>query len=334
MADNNDIFNIMYGQSKNAVFIYGSSGELLWLNLSAELISEEDSGLIERLRSEIMNVSCEKQFRLENGICAKLRRIQLNDREYFAAELYSASVLDEFFCNPIISDFSFNSDAEARKAITGISAACELIEAYCSENIKPEITDCLNRIMKSCCRLLQNTSLYAQLAVTSDSGLDNVTVISIADFLDEITDGFRNALSGCSRIKTVSENNLYVKINKKLLTFFLVNLLKQILVKSNSDITISASDSGERINIKLLYNNGANSEFFSETDNEINKILAKKLGIEYSCSNNGISLILKAAENDGTINMDTDRVVLSDNFFSIYNIMLSDLDDFRDFYSE
>ncbi len=329
----NEVMEGLYGKSPSGVIIYSVEGMKVWNNAAADkLLNGNPSAEGEILRFLRTSFSDCGNIAFGNG--GSYRAISFDGTDCIFVELNCADSLSRFFADPRISEHSYETDMLVRKSLTGISASCELIEAYCGDESRDEVKQCLNHILSSCCKLLQSTTLNSKLAAAVDSSLPSSQCINIDDFLTEIAEGCSRSLPCRCNCVYTCQTGEYITANRSLLTYFTLLLLRPLLDDSQGkefDLNISC----EKVNGRICARFSSEACFSPDAriiDNDVNRIFARKLNADYSYSGNTLTVSFEAVKPDDKLNFESDKVYLSDSVFSVYNVLLSDLDGFRKFY--
>lgn len=327
----NEVMEGLYANCSSGVIIYSFDGIKVWSNTSADKLLTENSTASEEIFRCIRNSDC-GNISFGNG--GRYRTITFCGKDYIIVELNCDDSLSQLFADPRISEYSYETDMIVRKSLTGISASCEMIEAYCGDDGRDEVKQCLNNIISSCCKLLQSTTLNSKLAAAVDNNLSTSQYINIDDFLKEIAEGCSRSLPcRCSGVY-YSHTDAYVTANRPLLTYFTLLLLRPLLNNSQGnsfELKISCEIIDGCVSVRFS-SDACVSIDANLLNDDVNRIFARKLGVDYSYSKNILTINFEAGKPDDKLCFESDRVYLSDSVFSVYNVLLSDIDGFKKFY--
>ncbi len=207
-----------------------------------------------------------------------------------------------------------------------------MIEAYCPDEKLTEVKECLNYIITSCCRLLKTTTLNSRLAAAVDKALPLTDTIAVDSFFGEICGRFMSALPNKCTAVYGSPCGSYIKSNRPLFTYFILTLIRPLLDSCNDSFKLSvlSKSDGECVTVEISADGACCNNV--KNDDDITSIFAEALNAKYSFGENNLTIILREYPHDGKIIFETDRLYQSDSLFSIYNVMLSDIEGFRRFY--
>ncbi|MBE6861816.1 MAG: hypothetical protein E7497_02815 [Ruminococcus sp.] len=332
MLDFKEMLEALYGNYKAPVVLISETGDTIWYNSAFEQLSNKNSSLIKEISDSVLKQNS-PDGHISCGVGGSFRNVCFDGRRFILVEMNTSDSLAEFFADSRISDFSYDTDMLVRKSVTGISASCEMIEAYCGDEIRKEIRECLNYILSSCCGLLKSATLNSRLAAAVDENLSSSQSIDIDDFLTEIAEGCSRTLPGKCEAVYKDMIGERVKANRALLTCFVLGLLRPLLDNPSEEkcvLEISCKRIEERISVD--FTTTATISQNHSADDDVNRIFAEKLDAEYSYRGNTLNITLNIVKSDDSLSFETDRLYHSDSVFSVYNVLLSGIEGFRKFY--
>ncbi len=332
-----DVLNGIYGNDDSGVFVYDLSGNVVWINKTADCLVSEEKLSVKELFSAI-KISQKKSGGLFVGSGGFFRKAEICGEELYIAEVYSQSRLAGVFGTPFFEKFAGYSDTQTRQAVTGISAACEIIGDSFENDSRSCVPDCLESIISSCRRLMRTSSVSVQLATAVSEKNMHKQCIYLPEFTEKLSAGFAAAMGNESCIGCTDATECFVNADRELLTYFILMLARKIMPHKSMRLGISASSDGEYAEISVFSEENGDAsdyEIISNSDGIFSAafdIIAEKLDADYYITANRATVRLKCAQYDGEVVMESDKRVLDDGLFSPCRIMLSDLTDFRRFY--
>ncbi|MBQ9899164.1 MAG: hypothetical protein IJM44_06905 [Ruminococcus sp.] len=233
--------------------------------------------------------------------------------------------LRELFSNPFMSDYMAHCDETVRRAVTGISAACDLIGG------SPEECGQSRRIILDMCRSIMRTAELSGALADAADGEVKRELTDIDSFLSELVLGCNGVLGERADISVRERCGAAVLTDRTLLTFFMLSVLRRAVIASPGKPVIelySAAEGGRvTVSVTASENGGTPAEggFFGEVSQEMNELLAEKLGAEIKVGGGELMLCFRA-ETDGAMSvLASDLVKLGDGVFSPFGVMLGDL---------
>lgn len=343
MSELNNILNGIYESVTEPVIVYNENGEVLWKNNSAEKLVGIDSESFNKVFS-FLNLSLNSgKIRFENG--GSFHRAEICGEKYIIVELNSDNPIIELFGNYQVVDFATNAEMQMRRAVTGISASCEMINELAEKSEKEETAFCLNNIITCCCRMMKSATLNSCLVAAADKNFSKSMPIAIDSLLTEIASGCSRALNNNCSAKYTGSCDCIIRSDKNMLTYFILGLVRKYLYTLNNKdkfiLNFSASKSDElaviSISVESVGNEAVKFENiyhsnFEDFDNGINEILAQKLNADFSFSESKLNISLKCAKNISETVFESNKSFSEESLFSPYNIMLNDITNFRAFY--
>lgn len=342
MSAFDDILSGIYGSMETSIIVYSTEGSVIWQNRCADRILSDNNKATAIIFSEIVrNQYGSGKITYAHG--GRFHVAEIAGRECYIAELYPNNRLLSLFGESSVVRFAQYSDMTVRHAITGISASCEILAVLTEKTGGDEAKLCLNNIITSCCRLMQSVSLNSQLTAVADEKDLNPEPINVDMFFEEFAQESSRALGKNANISYVSCSGCIICVDRALLTYFLLGLVRRLIGYGNEIVTleISAEVNESKVEIAIEKLNadkpddtgkGSLAENLKNIDDEISGFFAERLKATYSLSGNTLNISFNRAENNGEATLRSDKTFLSDSLFSPYNIMLNDLMDFRSFY--
>lgn len=343
MRDNIQFFEGIWGYMDLPILIYSTGGKLLWVNKAAEDLLKISPEIPEAIFSKIND-------RFVIGITAdktdfgEFRMIHIGDEKLYLVELRNNEHnLLRFLNDPVVAEYIRRNDTLIRQTITGISASCEIISDLLDDSDNDEGAFCLDNIIKSCCHVMRNVSINSLLISVAEKNELNEQYINLDEFVARFVLGCKKALGKDFDLVITGKCGFTIKANQELLGYLFLIVLRNLL--ENSEFP-----AGQRLEISVsAVQNGADVAFITsgdfinsdntikldaeyDLDNEFVNILAEKLGANLEYSENKVNIFLKSVENNGEVELSTDKMYFDDGIFSPYNIMLSDLTDDSVFY--
>lgn len=233
--------------------------------------------------------------------------------------------LRELFGNPFMSDYMAYCDEIVRRAVTGISAACDFIDG------SPEERGQSKKIILDMCRSVMRTAeLSGALADAADGDVKR-ELTDVDSFLSELVLGCKGVLGERADISVRERCGAAVLTDRTLLTFFMLSTLRRAVIASPGKAVIELGSAAEGSNVTVSVTSAetagtpAEGGFFGEVSLEMNELLAEKLGAEIKVWGGELMLRFRA-ETDGAMSvLASDLVKLGDGVFSPFGVMLGDL---------
>lgn len=328
MSDNFEIKAILdgiYGSVDAPVIIYNDMYVTVWNNSAAEILAED-------IRKEIVVYIMKKgipsgKLPFESG--GRFHTIELFGEKYIVAEIYKENPIVAMYSQPRIAEHVFSSENEVRRAVSEIVYFCDDIESI---GISEDQRFDLDFIIRACCRIMKNVTLGSQIksAVFKEKNPDN---IDLDAFLGEFASGCRRSMPDWD-IQYDGNFCGVVFTDEPILTFFLLGLINS-MAKSTADqysglrMKTETSDDTIALKIEMI------PQESSEADTKILPLtdaLAELLGVEYSVCGNTAEVRFKIVEFTEEFLFSAPKVISGEEIFSPFNIMLNDLNDFKNFY--
>lgn len=250
-----------------------------------------------------------------------------NDREYI-----------NFFSSEFADTFINYSERMVRYAVSGISAACEIIEDVQENNGSPEeIAEMTKTIMGICRKLMRMARLGHVLCEATTFQSIDLDTIDADSFAEDFVRSCNIILGGRCEITVSGRLNCSFKTSRELIAFFMLSHIRRILknyescksivlslesVKKLVKITIAAEGvSGCQTGKKERFDD-ASAAFASE----IAEIFEErfKLGCEYD--EGKLSFYLPRYTCAGEIKFESPETEMGNERFSDMQLMLSDID--------
>lgn len=332
-----DVLNGIYGNDDSGVFVFNISGNAVWTNKAADCLVSEGKLSVKEVLAAV-EISGKERGGLTVGGGGFFRKAEICGEELYIAEVYSQNRLAGVFGIPFFEKFAGYSDTQTRQAVTGISAACEIIGDSFDNDNRRCVPDCLESIISSCRRLMRTSSVSVQLAAAVSEKNVHKECIYLPEFIEKLSAGFASAVGRENCIGCTDMPACFIGADRELLTYFILMLARKVMPHKSMKLGIGASSDGEYAEISVFSEENGDApdcEIISNSDGIFSSafdIIAEKLGAEYTITANRAAVRLKCVQHDGEVVMESDRLVLDDGLFSPCRIMLSDLTDFRRFY--
>lgn len=330
-----EILRGIYGKRSEPVIVYNTNGTVLWHNESAGKLSVctdkmdicDGSGLI----------------KLENG--GSCHTAEICGVPCIIAEFPDSSPLLRLFSDPLIAEFTRNSEQLVRQAVTKISASCCMLNDITVESGKDDAAFYLNSITSGCFRILRCNLMNFLLAKAADEKAPEPVLIWAEVFFKEIVRQCSRVLGESCRASYNGKACRIIRADKDMLTFFILGLVRKLICRMGKNVFsleffAEADDNFIHLKVSELWETGQdNAEKTAlnadpeRADDEAYRIFAEKLGAEYDLSGNSLYISFRCAEgNVSGIDFEASKAGLGDRLFSPCSIMLNDLTDYLDFF--
>lgn len=337
MKDLCTVLEGIFGAYDMPVIIYNEAGKAVWKNASAEKLYSKNKNLLAEVYGSIVLIP-EKSGIFNAAGGGRFRKIIIYDAEYTAAELFDRGSLNELFARPEVSEYVFSSEALARRAVSSIYNTCEIIAALADKSGKNEISEYAKTIEAVCCRLIKSVTISSLLATAASEGKSGNDIINVDEFLKDTAANLNKLLPDVCHAVYSESSGLFIKSDRELLTYLMLGIFVRLPAvcsgeKFRLDMSAAHKDKKTEINFVIsLEDNDRNSDIheqYSVNDDDFTSMLAAKLDAEYYCKDGVLKIILEADENNVKGSFETDKIFFSENIFSPFRIMLSDLPDFN-----
>lgn len=250
-----------------------------------------------------------------------------NDREYI-----------NFFSSEFADTFVNYSERMVRYAVSGISAACEIIDDVQKNNgSSEEIAEMTKTIMGICRKLMRMARLgYVLREATNFKSID-LDTIDADSFAEDFVRSCNIILGGRCEVTVSGRLNCSFKTSRELIAFFMLSHIRRILKSFDScrRIVLSLESVKKQVKITIAaegasYAQAGKNERFDDASAvfaaEIAEIFEEKfkLGCEYD--EGRLSFYLPRYTCAGEITFESSEAEMGSERFSDMQIMLSDID--------
>lgn len=331
-----NVYCDFFRESNNAVFVFSEKGDLLWKNELADALMKDSSLTEKNIFAVIENdTNKTRNISLYNG--GFYYKMTFDGDFVFVAEFYCSFKPSSAFGMLAFEKYLNYSDTQIRQAVTGISAACELLDSTSENSENTLFSQCLENIMVNCCRLMRNVTISSQLAAAANNTLSE-ELVNIPDFMTKLVKDCISVMGKDYCIDFSQPPECFIKTDKTLFMYFMLMLIRKIIVHKNLKLGFNVSCDEKNVQISIFFEEKKNVAAIEYVDNvngifeDAYDIISQKLNAECNFTENGVIIKMKRALYDGNAVFETDRLFFSENMFSPSRIMLCDLTEFRSFY--
>lgn len=320
-----EVLDGIYGLVDTSVMIYDGCYNRIWENSAA---SELDEELRAKISFYIMR-SGQTSGKLPFGRGGRFYTITVLGEKFTAAEVNNENPLINLLSEPEIAKYLSSAEISIRRSTAGIAYSCDAIAA---EDISEDVRLYLNNIIKSCLEIIKNVSLGSQI---SSSVFSNYKAEKICadSFFAEIADGCSRAMSGC-RVNYERRSCGVIESDKTVLTCFILGVVNLLIGNGiGRECALEfKSESDDNKTILIIEAVGSCSEEKAPEMPDILDAAAELMKLEYTLAPSRAELRINKAEAADELEFGTDKLDFGDSLFSPFNIMLGDLDCFKDIF--
>ncbi|MBR5681817.1 MAG: hypothetical protein IKW96_00875 [Ruminococcus sp.] len=239
-----------------------------------------------------------------------------------------------FFENSFAKDFISCNEHTVRRAVTGISASCELLREAAEkrgDKKSRELTDC---IMNMCCDLMRNAELSMALSAEKLPEED-MGAVRADIFVRDFVKGCLSAAKGRCTIEAGEVPDVYIRTEAEQLRLLLLGFIRRNILNAGDEKTafrIECSAELKTLNISVrclrTFVDGdmlADPDVFSGYYGEICRGLAERTGASAELSADTLSVVIPQTSSNGTAIMETPHAENETGFFDTFSLMLRDI---------
>ena len=239
------------------------------------------------------------------------------------------------FDDSMITEFLLSSDSSLRYAVSRISAECELLidkrdkgrsnAETSSDGIKRNV----DSIIAMCCRIMQVSEMYGFLSALTETE-DAASVVCASLYVSELAEHCSESLGGkCEFIYNCAED-FYFEVPENLLTFALLSFVRNRISAGTAKFRIECG-TNENNYISVTAESGRaaeyNGDFISANYSEIVKMFVNRCADSYDITGNRLIIYFNSITPADSFEFNASIQRYSSGSFSIYNVLLKDLDE-------
>lgn len=244
--------------------------------------------------------------------------------------------MKEFFENEFAAEYIRYSDSMVRYAVTGISAACGVLNEILRENrCDGKSSELTANIDAMCKKLMRMTRLGSVLSDLASVDKESLEVIDSDEFIADFIRSCREVIGSRCEISVSGETGAYFRSSREFLKFFMLISLRSFLSSCEScrELVVSSEVVDKTVEISIMPHNVSDKpvvteDEFSETldkfADDIYKLFYEKLGLKCRCEEKKLTFQLPAAKPGGKIVLKSSKADSVGERFSDFGIMLSD----------
>lgn len=239
-----------------------------------------------------------------------------------------------FFENDFAKDFLSCNDYTVRRAVTGISASCELLRGAAEKNGDRKSGELIDCIMNMCCDLMRNAELSRALSSEKLTDVDLETVRADAFIGDFVNNCMKTVGARCTmEVKCVPE--VFIRTDRDSLRLLLLGFVRKCIMEAGDEkvpFEIECSEELKTLNISVrclrTFVDGdvlAPPDVFHKFYDEVCHGLAERTGASAELSPNLLTVVIPQTGSSGTAIIEALPTENEAGFFDPFNLMLRDI---------
>lgn len=239
-----------------------------------------------------------------------------------------------FFNNDFARDFLNCNDYTVRRAVTGISASCELLRGNAEKSGDKKSRELIDCIMNMCCELMRNAELSRALSSEKLAEADLVTVRAAA-FLEDFVKSCVSASGGRCTIELKDVPDVLIRIEKDLLRMLLLGFIRKCMTGAGDEklpFELECSAKLKTLNItvrclRTFVDGGAfgSPDVFGKFYAEVCHGLADRTGASAEIAAHSLTVEIPLTGDSGTAIIEAFPTESEAGFFEPFSLMLGDI---------
>ena len=239
-----------------------------------------------------------------------------------------------FFENGFAKDFLSCNDYTVRRAVTGISASCELLRGNAEKSGDKKSLELIDCIMKMCCELMRNAELSRALSSEKPADADLVTVRAAA-FMKDFVKGCVSASGGRCTVELKEVPDVLIRTEKDLLRMLLLGFIRKCMMEAGDEkipfelecsaklktLNITVRSLGTFVDGGILDTPDVFGKFYAEVCHG----LAGRTGASAELAANSLTVVIPLTDDSGTAIIEAFPPESEAGFFEPFSLMLGDI---------